>query len=68
MKRKVSTVAVGAKTIVTAYNAGKGMEMFEKTLSQLEERLVHPRIDAKVKVSHMRKNSLEKVQKSFHSW
>ena len=40
MKRKVSTVAVGAKTIATAYNAGKGMEMFEKTLSQLEERLM----------------------------
>ena len=40
MKYQVSTVAVGAKTIVTAYNAGKGMEMFEKTLSQLEERLM----------------------------
>ena len=40
MKRKVSTVAVGAKTVITAYNAGKGMEMFEKTLSQLEERLM----------------------------
>ena len=35
---------MGAKNAESAYNAGKGMDMFQKTLSQLEERLmkIHP--------------------------